>query len=174
MVMPQRIEHPNVLRLMHTPPLNDWSKGLPRTHEIWSRPAASATSTTTASRLTSATLSTATSSTTTATKITTMSVQHQKLHRATDPEVMGEHDYNRTRRSKRQISTASTTNVATTSTSPKSISSNSVQLVQPPPPTVIDLTVESIEDLMMADVQKQQAASDNETSEQQAKATKGK
>ena len=30
--------------------------------------------------------------------------------------------------------------------SPKSTSSNSVQIVQPPPPTVIDLTVESVED----------------------------
>ena len=44
----------------------------------------------------------------------------------------------------------------------------------PPPPTVIDLTVESIEDMMMADVQEQKAASDNETSENQPKATKGK
>ena len=39
---------------------------------------------------------------------------------------------------------------------------------------MIDLTVESIEDLMMSDVQEQTAASDNETSEQKAKATKGK
>ena len=68
----------------------------------------------------------------------------------------------------------STTNVAKTSTSPKSTSSNLVQLVPPPQPTVIDLTVESIEDLMMADVQEQKAASDNKTSANQPKATKGK
>jgi hypothetical protein len=49
-----------------------------------------------------------------------------------------------------------------------------VQLVQPPPPTVIDLTVESIEDLMKADLQEQKAASDNETSAPKNKATKGK
>ena len=87
---------------------------------------------------------------------------------------MGENDFNRTRRSNQQVSTASTINVATSSTSPKSSSSNSVQIVQPPPPTVIDITVESIEDIMMADVQEQKAASDNETSENKAKATKGK
>jgi hypothetical protein len=45
---------------------------------------------------------------------------------------------------------ASMINFVTSSTSPKSTSSNSVQIVQPPSPTVIDLTVESIEDLMMA------------------------
>jgi hypothetical protein len=50
------------------------------------------------------------------------------------------------------------------SMSPKSTSSSLVQIVQPSPPTVIDLTVESIEDLMMADVQEQKAASDNKTS----------
>jgi hypothetical protein len=27
MVMPQRNEHPNAVRLMHIAPLNDWSKG---------------------------------------------------------------------------------------------------------------------------------------------------
>ena len=139
------------------------------THEIWSRPAASATSTTTASRVTSAT-----SSTTTTITATTTSVQQQKLQRATNPEVMVENDFNCTRRLRRQISTASTPNMAMTSTSPKSTSSNLVQIVQPPPPTIIDLTVESIKDLMMADVQEQKSVSDKETSEQQAKATKGK
>ena len=113
-------------------------------------------------------------STTTTSTATTTSVYHQRLQRATDPEVMGENDFNRTRRTRRQVSTTATTNVATTSASPRSTSSNSVQIVPPPPPTVIDLTVESIEDLMMADVQEQKAASDNKTSEQQAKATKGK
>jgi hypothetical protein len=39
---------------------------------------------------------------------------------------------------------------------------------------VIDFNVESIEDLKMADVQEQKAAWDNESSEQQAKATRGK
>jgi hypothetical protein len=46
----------------------------------------------------------------------------------------------------------------------------SVKIVQPPPSTVIDLTIESIEGHMMADVQEQKAASDNETSEQQTMA----
>jgi hypothetical protein len=155
MVMPQLIEHPNAVRLMHTAPLNDWS------HELWSRSAASATSTTTSSRLTSATSSTATSSTTTATTATTTSVQHQRLQRATDPEVMAENDFNRNRKSRREVSNAS----AHVATSPKSTSSNSGQLVQPPPP---------IEDLMMADVQEQKASSDNETSAPKDKATKGK
>ena len=86
---------------------------------------------------------------------------------------MGENDFNRTRRSRCQVSTASTTKVATKSTSPKSTSSSLVQIVPPPPLTVIDLTVESIEVLMMADVQEQKAASDNKTSEQQAKSTRG-
>jgi hypothetical protein len=161
MVMPQRDEHPNAVRLMHTAPLNDWSHGWPRTHKIWSR-------------LTSATSSTANLSITTATTATTTSVQQQRLHCATDLEVMGKNDFNRTRRSRRQTSTAFTTNVATTTTSPKSTSSNTVQIVQPSPPTVIVLTVESIEDLMMTDVQEQKAASDNDTSAQQDKAAKGK
>ena len=69
---------------------------------------------------------------------------------------------------------ASTNKVVTSSTSPKSTSSNSVQIVQPLPLTVIDLTAESIEDLMMADVRQQKAASDNKTSEPKDKATKGK
>ena len=80
MVMPQRIEQPNAVRLMHTAPLNNWPKGWVRTYEIWSRPAPSATSTTTASRVTSATLSTTTTIT-----ATTTSVQQQRLQRATDP-----------------------------------------------------------------------------------------
>ena len=49
-----------------------------------------------------------------------------------------------------------------------------MQLVQPPPPTVIDLTVESIENLMMVDAQEQKDASDNETSATKDKAMKGK
>jgi hypothetical protein len=65
----------------------------------------------------------------------------------------------------------SSNNVATSSTSPKSTSSNLVQLVQPPPPTVIDLTVESIEDLKMANVQEQKAALDNEMSGSKDKVT---
>ena len=63
------------------------------------------------------------------------------------------------------MSTASTIKLVTSSTSPKSTSSNSVQIVLPLPLTVIDLTAESIEDLMMADVRQQKAASDNKTSE---------
>jgi hypothetical protein len=51
---------------------------------------------------------------------------------------------------------------------------HSVQIVQPPPPTVIDLTVETIEDSMMSDVQEQKTASDNDTSAPKNKAAKGK
>ena len=174
MVVPQRNEHPNAVRVLHTAPLNDWSRGWPRTHEIWSRPTTTATSTATTSWVTSATTSATTVPATTTSTATTTSVQHQRIQRATDPEVMGENDFNRTRRTRRQVLTTATTTVATMSTSPKSTSSNSVQIVPPPPPTVIDLTVESIEDLMMADVQEQKAASDNETSAHQPKATKGK
>ena len=83
-------------------------------------------------------------------------------------------DFHRTRRSRRLTSTTSTTCVTTSTMSPQSTSSNFVQLVQPPPPTVIDLTVESIEDLMMADVQEQKDASDNETSAPKDKSAKGK
>jgi len=174
MVMPQRNEHPHAVRVMHTAPLNDWSRGWPRTHEIWSRPTTTAMSTATTSRVTSATTSTTTTTPTTMSTATATSGQHQRLQRATDPEVMGENDFNRNRRTRRQVSTTFTATVATTFTSPKSTSSNSVQIVPPPPPTVIDLTVESIEDMMMADVQEQKAASDNETSANQPKATKGK
>jgi hypothetical protein len=82
---------------------------------------------------------------------------------------MGEKDFNRNRRSRRQVSSASTV-----ATSPTSTSSNSVQIVQPPPPTLIDLTVENIEDLMMADVQEQKTAPDNDTSAPKNQAAKGK
>ena len=148
---------PHAVRVVHTAPLNDWFKGWPRTHKIWSKPAESA----------------APSATSTITA-TTASVQQQRLQRTTDTEFMGEKNFNRTRRSRRKVSTVPTTNVTTTSASPGSTSSNSVQIVPPPPPTVIDLTVESIEDLMMADVQEQKAASGYETSTNQPKATKGK
>jgi hypothetical protein len=83
---------------------------------------------------------------------------------------MGENYFNRNRRSRRQVSTTS----VHFATPPKSTSSNSVQIVQPPPPTIIDLTVESIEDLMMADVQEQKAASDNKTSAPKDKSAKKK
>ena len=159
---------------MHTAPLNDWSRGWLRTHKIWSRPTTTANSTATTSRVTSATTSTANTTPTAMSTATATSVQHQRLQCATDPEVMGENDFNRTRRMRRQVSTTATTTVATTSTSPKSTSSNSVQIVPAPLPTVIDLTVESIEEMMMADVQEQKAALDNETSANQPKATKGK
>jgi hypothetical protein len=130
------------------------SKGWPKSHEIWSRRAVHATDTTMATATTSAsTTHHPITATVTATAATT-SVQQQRLQRATDPEVMGENIFNRTRRSRPQVSLASTV-----ATSPKSTSSNSVQIAQPPPPTVIDLTVENIEDLMMADVQEQKAAS---------------
>ena len=174
MVMTQRNEHPHAVRVMHTAPLNNWSRRWPRTHEIRSRPTTTATSTGTTPRVTSATTSTANTTPTTMSTATATSVQHQRLQRATDPKVMGENDFNRTSRMRRQVLTTATTTVATTSTSPKSTLSNSVQIVPPPPPTVIDLTVESIEDLMMADVQEQKAASDNETSANQPIATKGK
>jgi hypothetical protein len=158
MVMPHRNEHPNAVRLMHAASLNDWSKRWPKTLEIWSRPAAQTTSSTAASTVTRATSASSTSSTTNvSTDTTTTTAQHQRLKRTTNPEVMGEYDIIRTRRSRQQVSTACTINVATSSTSPKSTSSNSVQIVQPPTPTVIDLTVESTEDSMMADVQEQKA-----------------
>jgi hypothetical protein len=55
MVMPQRNEHPNAVRLMTTAPLMDWSKGWPKTNVIWSRLAAQATgsATSTATTVTS-------------------------------------------------------------------------------------------------------------------------
>jgi hypothetical protein len=108
------------------------------------------------------------------TDTTTTTAQHQRLRRATEPEVMGENDFNRTSRSRQQVSMASTVNFATSSTSPKSTSSDSVQIIQPPSPTGIDLTLKSIENLMMADVQERKAVSNNETSKPKAKATKGK
>jgi hypothetical protein len=55
--------------------------------------------------------------------------------------------------------------------SPKSTSSNSVQIVQPPPLTIIDLSVESIEDLMMANEKEQKASSDNKTTAPNNKVT---
>ena len=79
MVMPQRNEHPHAVRVMHTAPLNEiWSKGWPRTHEIWSRPTTTATSTATTSRVTSATTSTANTTPTTMSTATATSVQHQR------------------------------------------------------------------------------------------------
>ena len=83
----------------------------------------------------------------------------QRLNRATDPEVMGENDFNSTRRSRRKVTTTTTTNIVTLTTSPHSASSDSVQIVSPiPPSTIIDLTVENIEDLMMADLQEQKSS----------------
>jgi hypothetical protein len=174
LVMPQRNEHPHAVRIMNTAPLSDWFKGWPPTHELWSRPVQQSTSTSVSTFTTSvASTSLLTSATTTSTSNTTPA-QQRRFQRATDPEVMGENDFNRNRRSRKLTSTTSTAGVTTSTTSPQSTSSNSVQLVEPPPPTVIDLTVESIEDLMMADVQEQKEASDNETSATKDKATKGK
>jgi hypothetical protein len=64
MVMPQRIKHPNAVRLAHTAPLTDLLKAWPKTHEKWSRLVAQTTSLTTASRVIGAPLATSTSSTT--------------------------------------------------------------------------------------------------------------
>jgi hypothetical protein len=47
MVMPQRNEHSNAARVMTTAPFTDWSRGWPRTTEIYSRPAVQASSSTT-------------------------------------------------------------------------------------------------------------------------------
>jgi hypothetical protein len=80
-------------------------------------------------------------------------------------------DFNRTRRSRRPVTTESTIGVVTSTMSPKATSSNSVRIVQLPPPTTIVLTVESNEDMMMTDVLEKKAASDNKTSEQQGKAS---
>jgi hypothetical protein len=151
MVMPQRTENPSTVRIMTTAPLNDWSKRCPKTHEIWSRRAPQTTSTA-MSTSTASVSSTIHLTPTVSLTTTTTPAQQGRLPRATDPNVMGKNDFNCNRRSRRQISTRSTTSVTATTTSPKSTSSNLVQILQPPPPTVIDLTVESIEDLMMADV----------------------
>jgi hypothetical protein len=143
MVMPQRTDHSSAARIMTTAPLNDWSKGWPRTDEIWS---GRAPQTTSAAISTSGTSLSSTSHPTSATVTSTTTptpAQQGRLQRATDPDVMGENDFNRTRQSRRQISTRFTASVTTTTTSPMSTSSNSVQIVQPPPPTVV-------EDLMMA------------------------
>ena len=172
--MPQRNEHPHAVRIMNTAPLNDWSKGWPPTHEIWSRPAQQSTSAALSFSTMSVSSTNHSTSTTASTATTTTRAQQGRLQRATDSEVMGENDFNRSRRSRRLTSTTSTAGVTTSTTSPQSTSSNSVQLVQPPPPTGIDLTVESIKDLMMADVQDQKDASDNETSAPKAKFTKEK
>ena len=37
-----------------------------------------------------------------------MNLEHQRLQRATDPEVMGENDFNRNRRTRRLVSTTDT------------------------------------------------------------------
>ena len=97
--MPQRNEYPNAVRLMTTAPLMNWSKGWSKTTEIWSGQAAQATGTTTstATTVTSTTNNSSTATVNTATA--TPSAQHQRLNRANDPEVMGENDFNRTRRS---------------------------------------------------------------------------
>ena len=52
--MPQRTEHPSAERIMTTAPLNGWSKGWPKTHDIWSRRVVHATGTTMATVTTSA------------------------------------------------------------------------------------------------------------------------
>ena len=75
MVMLQRNEHPHAVRVMHTALLNGWSRGWLRTHEIWSRPTTSATSTATKSRATSATTSTTHITPTTMSTATATSVQ---------------------------------------------------------------------------------------------------
>jgi hypothetical protein len=170
MVMPQSNQQPSAARIITTAPLTDWSKGWIKTHEIWSRRAVHATGTTMATETTSASATNNPCTATVTATTTTTSVQQQRLQRATYSDVIGENDFNQNRRSRRKVSTAS----AHAATSPKSTSSNSVQIVQPPPFTVIDLVVESIEDLMIADVQEQKAATDNETSAPKDKTAKGK
>jgi short subunit dehydrogenase-like uncharacterized protein len=127
------------------------------------------TSTTSVSSTSHSTSATVTSTT------TTTPAQQRRLQRATDTDDMDKIDFNRNRRSRRQISTRSTTSVTTKTTSPKSTSFNSVKFIQPPPPTVINLTVESVEDLMlmMADLQEQKAVFENETSVPKDKSAKG-
>jgi hypothetical protein len=72
MVIPQMNEHPSAARIMITTPLNNWSKGWSKTHEIWSRQAPQTTSTamstattsvTSTSHLTSATVHSTTATT---------------------------------------------------------------------------------------------------------------
>jgi hypothetical protein len=166
--MPQKNEHSNGVRVMSTVPLMDWSKGWPKTRPaVQSSVAATSTTKSTTSTTTTSSASTLNAATTTAT------AQQQRFNRATNPEVMGENYFNRTRRAKRQAANLNNTSIVTTTTSSHFTSSKLVQIVQPPPPTIIDLTVKSIEDLMMAD-QEQKAASDNETSEHNSKSAKGK
>jgi hypothetical protein len=138
--------------------------------KIWSKRAANTSGTTISTATTSASTTSHPTPATVTTTTTATSAQQGRLKRATDLNVMGEIDFNGNRISRRQVSAASV-HVAT---SPKSTSSNSVQIVQPPLPTVIDLTVKNIEDLIMADVQEQKAAPVNETSAPKDKAAKGK
>ena len=72
--------------------------------------------------------------------------------RATDPEIMDEHKVNTSRK---RLTPNLTT--MTTTTSPKSDSSGSVQVVEKHNPEVIDLSIEDIEDMFQTDVQEQAA-----------------
>ena len=72
--------------------------------------------------------------------------------RATDPDIMDEHRVNTSR--KRSSPNAM---ITTTTTTPKSDSSGSVQVVDKPKPEVIDLSIEDIEEMFQTDVQEQAA-----------------
>ena len=75
-----------------------------------------------------------------------------RFMRATDPEIMDEHKVNTSRK---RLTPNLTT--MTTTTSPKSDSSGSVQVVEKHNPEVIDLSIEDIEDMFQTDVLEQAA-----------------
>ena len=75
-----------------------------------------------------------------------------RFMRATDPDIMDEHKVNTLR--KRSPPNAALTTATTT---PKSDSSGSAQVVDKPKPEVIDLSIEDIEEMFQTDVQEQAA-----------------
>ena len=76
----------------------------------------------------------------------------ERLERATNPEVMDEQRVNMTRRQ-----TPITAHVSTSPQSPRSESSESVEIVKGPKPEVIDLSINEIEAMFMNDVTEQTA-----------------
>ena len=92
--------------------------------------------------------------------------------RATDPNIMDEHRVNKSRKRSPPNSTT-----VTSTTTPKSDSSGSVQVVDKSKPDVIDLSIEDIEDMFQTVVQEQTAITaaaakaDSDAEEEEAKRT---
>ena len=91
--------------------------------------------------------------------------------RATDPEIMDEHKVNTSRKRSPPNATP-----VTSTTTPKSDSTGSVQVVDKPKPDVIDLSIEDIEDMFQTDAQEQTAIAAaidkaNSDAEEEAKRT---